>query len=159
MRRGARIAVQPATSLRRRPLPVQHRPVHAPLREHLRPVRAQHQARRTPALVFEGLLQRERSGAGRLRMPPLSCALCRGPLRARLRLPSAHPIQHRSHLRRRGESDAHSHESHGGKTTRCCCAAPSRVPSPKQPAAPRPTIRSPCRSSMAAGSSCCCRCV
>lgn len=45
-----------------------------------------------------------------------------------------------------------------GKTTRCCCAAPSRAPSPKQPAAPRPTIRSPCRSSMAAGSSCCCRC-
>lgn len=31
-------AVQPAAGVRRRPLPVQHRPVYAPLRDHLWPV-------------------------------------------------------------------------------------------------------------------------
>lgn len=45
-----------------------------------------------------------------------------------------------------------------GGATRCCCAVPLRAPSSRPPVAPPPTTRSPCRSSMEAESSCCCRC-
>ena len=46
-----------------------------------------------------------------------------------------------------------------GRATRYCCAAPLRAPSSRPPAAQQPTTRSRYRSSMAAGSSCSCRCV
>ncbi len=45
-----------------------------------------------------------------------------------------------------------------GRAARCSCAAPLREPSSRPPDAPPPITRSPCRSSTAVGSNCCCRC-